>query len=171
MVWRNAPGNFLRDCGAEGVVTALRASHTINVVRLGGNAIGIPGASAIADLLKTNKSISVLDLRCKAMQKRPCAEAVLTLFVPYFRENNILCEGALAIAQAIDMNSTIKELNLSHNNICVKGGCPHVGEAVELFADTLTRCSKQSTVSMTPDASQFTSQAQRQARVSVSGWE
>ena len=117
MVWRNAPGNFLRDCGAEGVVTALRASHTINVVRLGGNAIGIPGASAIADLLKTNKSISVLDLRCKAMQKRPCAEAVLTLFVRYFRENNILCEGALAIAQAIDMNSTIKELNLSHNNI------------------------------------------------------
>ena len=110
------------------------------------------------------------------MQKRPCAEAVLTLFVPYFRENNILCEGALAIAQAIDMNSTIKELNLSHNNICVKGGCPHVGEAVELFADTLVRPEIQSLcdardATVTPDASQFTSQAQRQARVSVSGWE
>jgi len=98
-------------------MAAFSASQTIEVVRLGGNAIGIPGSIAIAEMLKTNKSLAVLDLR----------------------DNNIMCEGALAIAQAIDMNGTLKELHLGANNICVKAGQPQVGEAVEMLADALTR--------------------------------
>ena len=72
---------------------------------------------AIAEMLKTNGSITALDLGV----------------------NNIRCEGALAIADAIDMNGTLKGLNLADNDICNKQGCPHQGDAVEKLADALTR--------------------------------
>jgi len=91
--------NSIGDEGAIALAEALKSNRTITNVNLGWNSIGIKGAIALAEALKVNKTIKEINLW----------------------HNSIGDEGALALAEALKANNTIEKINLGANSIGDEG--------------------------------------------------
>eukprot|EP00300_Choanocystis_sp_HF-7_P028025 c33375_g1_i1.p1 GENE.c33375_g1_i1~~c33375_g1_i1.p1 ORF type:complete len:284 (-),score=89.70 c33375_g1_i1:5-808(-) len=86
----------ISDDVAEALAEGLRSKrNTLKVLNLGGNRIGDVGAKALGNALRTNTSLTYLELT----------------------RNNISTEGAKAIAQALHSNKSLNELGLGGNAI------------------------------------------------------
>ncbi|KAF9536772.1 hypothetical protein EC957_009735, partial [Mortierella hygrophila] len=82
-----------RDFGI--LADALKTNSTLTTLDLRGNSIGSDGAKALAEALKTNSILTTLDLG----------------------GNSIGSDGAKALAEALKTNSTLTTLNLWYNSI------------------------------------------------------
>jgi len=85
--------NKIGNEGASALAEGLQTNTTITVLNLANNKIGNEGASALAQVLQTNTTITVLDLA----------------------NNQIGNEGAAALAEVLQTNTTITVLNLVGN--------------------------------------------------------
>ncbi|KAL1520434.1 hypothetical protein AB1Y20_022017 [Prymnesium parvum] len=107
----------LINIGAEGaahIAEALKTNATLTSLDLAANDIGAEGAAHIAEALKTNTTLTSLHLY----------------------GNKIEAEGAAHIAEALKTNATLTSLHLYGNNIGAEGAA-HVAEALKTNA-TLT---------------------------------
>mmetsp|Transcript_52842 Transcript_52842/g.115964 ORF Transcript_52842/g.115964 Transcript_52842/m.115964 type:complete len:472 (+) Transcript_52842:53-1468(+) len=95
-------GNNIRADGAVVLAHAIKNNDSLQSVCLKWNHIGSHprGIQAICDVLKTNKTITQLDLR----------------------NNKIEAEGGAALAEMLKGNSTVTHIDMSWNDLGVEGG-------------------------------------------------
>jgi Ran GTPase-activating protein (RanGAP) involved in mRNA processing and transport len=105
------------DEGAEELAEALKANTSVSVLELYGCRITDKGAKAVAEALKVNKSIEVVDLG----------------------ENDIGDEGACAIAQALKDNKKLKSIGLGKNQI-KEEGAKAVADALKVNEHLIDVC-------------------------------
>jgi WD40 repeat protein/Ran GTPase-activating protein (RanGAP) involved in mRNA processing and transport len=91
---------FIGDEGARALAEALKTNKTLKVLRLGSNRIGSAGAIALAKMLEANNSIELLDLHW----------------------NDIGDAGAKALAQVLRSHPKLTTLEVEHNGIGKDGG-------------------------------------------------
>jgi Ran GTPase-activating protein (RanGAP) involved in mRNA processing and transport len=79
------------------------------------NRIGDEGARALAEALKTNKTLTLIDFRCKKFVRvwRFC----LIDGVAY-TDNRIGDEGARALAEALKTNKTLTSIDFRGKDLC-----------------------------------------------------
>ncbi|CAE7689311.1 NLRC3, partial [Symbiodinium necroappetens] len=118
---------YIGDEGAEAICEALETNSTVTSIHLRGCEIGDEGAEAIGKVLKTNSTLAFIDLRnniigveggkarwCQGLtqaegsggSKGPPAVATAVLPFP--------CE---ALAEALNSNTTVREIELWENNV------------------------------------------------------
>ena len=83
-------GNTIKDGGAKAIAEALKTNKTLERLYLSVNLIGDEGVKALAKALETNKTLTELTLGAKE------------------GKNRITNEGLLAIAEALKSNQTLK---------------------------------------------------------------
>ena len=88
-------GEKISPAQASALAEALKANRTLTALDLGENSIGDAGASAVAEALKVNRTLTALELQ----------------------NNSIGDAGASAVAVASKVNRTLKMLVLSNNSI------------------------------------------------------
>ncbi|KAH8019708.1 hypothetical protein HPB51_021030 [Rhipicephalus microplus] len=103
--------------GAVAIAAALAENTTLVSLRIASNSIGPMGARALAETLKTNSSLSVLDLR----------DAIGT-------------SGAVAFATTLKMNCKLEELHVC-GNVISEEGIVAIAEAVMDNKSLKIRCS------------------------------
>lgn len=86
-------GNNIGDRGIMSIAKALRTNSTLTYLNLGMNKIGNEGAKEIATALKSNATLQTLSLA----------------------RNSVAIEGATAIATALETNCTLSNLYLDNN--------------------------------------------------------
>ena len=70
---------------------------------------GEEGAKTIGGLLKENKTLRIFLLKLTSKeQKKSCLKGTF-----FFQDNNVQNEGTKAIADALKINTTLEELDLS----------------------------------------------------------
>jgi hypothetical protein len=101
----------LGDEGTRVIAEMLRVNSTLQVIDLSYNySIGVKGALAIAEMLKVNSTLQVINLQ----------------------NNRIGDDGARALAKAMKFNSSLQEINLSDNGIA--------SEKLQLIDQALEGC-------------------------------
>eukprot|EP00013_Stygamoeba_regulata_P011663 CAMPEP_0177682206 /NCGR_PEP_ID=MMETSP0447-20121125/31132_1 /TAXON_ID=0 /ORGANISM="Stygamoeba regulata, Strain BSH-02190019" /LENGTH=211 /DNA_ID=CAMNT_0019191687 /DNA_START=218 /DNA_END=853 /DNA_ORIENTATION=- len=101
--------NNIQDDGAKALAAILTEKRVkLETIRLGGNNIGADGATALANALKSNNTVTSLDLK----------------------GNFIAAAGAQAFAEYLKTNGSITDLNLGANRIGPVGG-QAIGEALK----------------------------------------
>ena len=91
--------NNIGDEGAKAIADALKSNTSLTTIDLRGNNIGDEGAKAIAEALKGNTSLTSINLS----------------------NNNIGDEGAKAIADALKFNTSLTTIDLDNNNLGDEG--------------------------------------------------
>ena len=91
--------NFIGDEGANSLAQALRVNTSLSLLNLSFNFIGVAGAISLARALRVNTSLSSLDLS----------------------RNSIGDEGASSLAEALKVNTSVSSLNLGNNSIGDEG--------------------------------------------------
>jgi len=119
----------LFDEDAMHISEALTKNQTLLHLDLYLNKIGIEGAKALGSALKINKTISYLNLNSNEIKKEGAnfiAEALtlstslLELYINY--SNEIGNDGAIAFGKALEVNSSLKKLDLYQSRIGEIGG-------------------------------------------------
>ncbi|XP_067040240.1 NLR family CARD domain-containing protein 3-like isoform X2 [Acropora muricata] len=91
--------NFIGDEGANSLAQALRVNTSLSLLNLSFNFIGVAGAISLARALRVNTSLSSLDLS----------------------RNSVGDEGASSLAEALKVNTSVSSLNLGNNSIGDEG--------------------------------------------------
>ena len=126
-------------CGEQGafaVAQMLRSNNTLLRLDINENPLGCKGVTHIAKALKSNKMLNHLDLRSTdcgdegavALAGMLHSNKTLTvLLISHFGVdmsdiiNKVGKVGAVALADALRVNNSLKELHLSNNNITDEG--------------------------------------------------
>lgn len=88
-------GNALGDAGVTALAEGLKTNKTVELLHLNNCGIGAEGATALAEALKVNQKLRKL----------------------YLIENKVGDVGAAALAEALKVNRTLQSLNLMTNGI------------------------------------------------------
>lgn len=112
-------GNFLRDVGTMAILQLVRGNPAITRLNLGCNDIGIDGALAIANELRTNDTLRVLELGA---------------LDSHWADNQFDSVGALAIAKALLRNESLFFLGLNNTLLFRSAN----RDAAELFGRMLS---------------------------------
>mmetsp|Transcript_38465 Transcript_38465/g.78838 ORF Transcript_38465/g.78838 Transcript_38465/m.78838 type:complete len:725 (+) Transcript_38465:213-2387(+) len=94
------PG-FIGDKGATALAEALKTNKVINVLNLSGNRVGNEGAEAMAKMLQRNKTLTKLNLNGNSIHKR----------------GGVVLFGAIMGDSFAGPNKSLLELNLQFNHI------------------------------------------------------
>lgn len=127
--------NRISDSGARAIARLLtdptsRAIHTIHTVALARNKIHNRGGKALAWALTKNRHLTHLDLRLNRMGDpagRDFAHALAknsSLLVLLLGANRLTESTAFVINKMLFHNTTLKELDLSSNDLGKKGELP-----------------------------------------------
>ncbi|CAF1163317.1 unnamed protein product [Didymodactylos carnosus] len=115
------------------IIEKLR-SNDRRTLDIGSNNISAEGAKAIAEALKTNQTLTALDIENNNISAEGAiAEALKTnqtLTALGINSNNISAEGAKAIAEALKTNQTLTTLHMYNNNI-TDAGAKAIAEALK----------------------------------------
>jgi len=121
--------SFLGDKGCSELMRDFSFSLITNL-DLRGNNIGFEGIRCIADMLHTNKTIQILSLEWNVIGSNDagvgllaaCLEVNSTLKELDIRNNRIGPEGASAVARAMKSNTGLCSIDIRWNEIGTKGG-------------------------------------------------
>ena len=110
--------NVIRDKGSVALANALKLNSTLSFFDFYGNYSGNAGNIALCKLLMSNCSLTSLDLGCIGFGTlvKALAEALelnFTLTQLNLHYNNIKNEGAIALAKALETNCSLTSLNIS----------------------------------------------------------
>ncbi len=134
----NLRSNRIHEEGAHYIAQVLRNSSIVRKLDLWGNSIGGPGLQSIADALITNSSLVELELEWCSVEvteeNGPVLREMLrrngTLEILNLSFNEKVSDtGAFFIAQGLEQNSSLRELNLQCCRISDKG-VESLGEAL-----------------------------------------
>ena len=126
------------NCGEQGALAAaeiLRSNNTLQTLYICYNSLGCKGVTYIAKALKSNKMLTFLHLTqtdcsdegAAALAAMLCSNKTLTkLFLSNYDKkfvwiNKIGKVGAVALADALRVNNSLKDLHLSNNDITDEG--------------------------------------------------
>jgi hypothetical protein len=99
----------------------------VTSLNLGQNNIGDEGVKALAECLKTNKTVTSLDLEWNKIKDEgvkilaECLKTNKTVTILNLRYNQIGDEGVKALAECLKTNKTVTSLNLESNEIKYEG--------------------------------------------------
>ncbi|KAG0196550.1 hypothetical protein BGX28_009996, partial [Mortierella sp. GBA30] len=143
----NLSYNSIGDNGAVALSETLKTNSTLTILDLRNNSIRDDGVVALSEALKTNSTLTTLDLRKNSIGDNGCNKAgsrlcgvygnvffqakstvVRMMFVLFYigvlsaqPAGPVLglycCNGAVALSEALKINSTVTTLNLSYNSI------------------------------------------------------
>lgn len=120
--------NLIGPEGAASLSKGLKNNSTLTQLHLGGNKIKVEGLKHIASALKNNKALTSLGLRDNAvgplgmealsetLKQKNCALSDIQL-----KGNKILAKGAYYLADALNINRSLKVLELQSNSIGSEG--------------------------------------------------
>ena len=109
--------------GAKALAEALKTNTSVTLIDLGENKIGAAGAKALAQALKTNTSVTKI----------------------YLGKNEIGDAGAQVLAEALKINTTLKTIDLTHNKIGT-AGAQAMADALKLNTSVTTLDFKQNKI-------------------------
>ena len=127
------------NCGKQGafaVAKMLRSNNTLQELDIGSNPLGFKGMTKIANALKSNRTLNHLHLHdtgcsdkgAAAIADMLCNNQTLKLLLMYNIQdhrlkyiNKVGKDGAVALAGALRVNNSLKELHLRKNNITDEG--------------------------------------------------
>jgi Ran GTPase-activating protein (RanGAP) involved in mRNA processing and transport len=140
----NFERNGIGPVGANAVATMVAVTGALTKMSLARNMLGEEGTKAICEALKQNKTLKELDLSgymvgniggaagAKHVADMLGVNGALTKL--WLADNNLQEEGIFAICEALEQNTTLKELNISGgrpgNNIGGSAGAKHVAKMV-----------------------------------------
>ena len=123
--------NRIGDEGAKALAEALKSNTALTSLNISRNYnIGVAGAKALAEALKLNTTLTTLNISennkigvegAEALANALGKDGNKTLTTLDISGNNIGVEGAIAIAEALKVNTTLTTLNISYNNISYFG--------------------------------------------------
>ncbi|KAK9812234.1 hypothetical protein WJX73_005974 [Symbiochloris irregularis] len=125
-------GNNIGPDGMSAVAGVLKGHTALRTLELASNPIGEEGSRALADLLKFELQVENLRLGWCKLGSGKAAEAIAdllqlntTLKVVDLRGNNLKDPGALYVARALRelTNEGLQELDLGYNEITDEGAC------------------------------------------------
>ena len=125
--------------GAVNIAKAIQMNTTLHTLDMSDNEISDDEVIAISDCLKKNSSLEKLNLSKNEIKitnegAKMIAEALqlnTTLKQLDLSINKIFDDGATAISNVLKSNITLQELNISHNNITNKG-ITKITEAIQI---------------------------------------
>ncbi|KAJ9443613.1 FERM domain-containing protein C [Diplonema papillatum] len=111
-------GNNITDVGAEHLASMLRRNRVLKYLNLSRNALADDGVRWIAQALRWNKSLSVLSLSSNPFGDRGVADLAKALTANetiqelVLLDCNMTCDGAVALAQHLHLNTSLLYLSL-----------------------------------------------------------
>ena len=122
----NISNNKISDDGAIAFSECLKTNTTLIELDMSSNNITCKGASVIAEAIQVNTALQKLNISHNeisddgAIAFIGCLETNTTL-IELESGNNITCKVASVIAEAIQVNTALQKLNISHNEISDDG--------------------------------------------------
>ena len=125
-------------CGEQGAIAVaemLRSNNTLLYLGISENPLGCKGVTYIANALESNKMLNCLELNKTHFSDKGAAaladmlssnETLADLIISNFNEtfrwiNKVGKVGAVALARALRVNNSLKELHLRNNDITDEG--------------------------------------------------
>ena len=93
----------------------MKRLHNVFMFKPIGNKIGDAGATSLSEALKSNTTLTELDLRCEDKRKKTHKRHPSTIHSSLFitsTDNNIGATGASSLSEALKSNTTLTKLNL-----------------------------------------------------------
>ncbi|CAM9533339.1 unnamed protein product, partial [Discosporangium mesarthrocarpum] len=139
----NFSNAFVGDEACRNICDALSNNSSKTRVFLASNCIHVDGASAVANMLKANSSVALLNLEWNSIgnfeRGVECLASALevnrSLTSLVLCNNNISQQGAAVLARALHINNTLKDLDLRWNHVGNPGAralheCLEVNKAI-----------------------------------------
>lgn len=116
----NLDRNKFGEEGAKSLAEGIQINQTLTNLSMSDCNIGPAGAYAISQAMSINPRISILNLECNRVVRSPLSKPIICSFfeceslkVLNIRCNSLGPEGTLAIAEGLQHNDTLQELDVS----------------------------------------------------------